>query len=180
MSVDAPPSLELIEATHRDVERSPADVLRVVVALALTLVALLLEWLAGDALIDFASDLTQGLSAIPTWILDVVVVTTRVLAVILLVAGVVTVVRRGPMAPGAGRGPGRGRGGVAGLVARLRRGRLGAGRGGAARRRLAADPTGVPDRATASPPPPPRSPRQRRGSPARGDGWAGSWCSGWP
>jgi undecaprenyl-diphosphatase len=66
------------------VERSPADVLRLVVAAACTLVVLGVEWLFGDALVAFMSDLLRGVDAVPTWIVDVVVVGTRILGVCVL------------------------------------------------------------------------------------------------
>jgi undecaprenyl-diphosphatase len=77
------------------VERSPADVLRLVVAAALLLVLLLVEWLFGDTLVAFGSDLLRGLDALPQWILDVIVQGTRVLAVVVFGGGLVaTVLRR--------------------------------------------------------------------------------------
>ena len=67
-----------------EIERSPADVLRLVVAAALLLVLLLVERVFGNTLVGFASDLLRGLDAVPQWIVDVVVVGTRVLAVVVL------------------------------------------------------------------------------------------------
>lgn len=61
--------------------------LRLVVA-AVGLLALLgLEWLFGDTLDRFAADLLGGLAAVPRWIVDVVVIATRALAVVILVGG---------------------------------------------------------------------------------------------
>jgi glycosyltransferase 2 family protein len=71
------------------VERSPADVLRLVVAAAALLVLLLVEWLFGDTLLAFGSDLLRGLDALPHWLIDVVVVGTRILAVVMLGGGLV-------------------------------------------------------------------------------------------
>jgi glycosyltransferase 2 family protein len=76
-------------AAGQRIERSPADVLRLVVAVVVVGALLLLEWLAGDALVEFASDVLRGLDAVPAWIVDVVVVGTRVLAVALLGGGLV-------------------------------------------------------------------------------------------
>src|SRR4029078_2924857 len=45
------------------VARSPADVLRLVVALSCLVALLLVEWLFGDTLVGFASDLFRGLGA---------------------------------------------------------------------------------------------------------------------
>jgi undecaprenyl-diphosphatase len=88
------PPVEIIEARPQPVSRSPADVLRLLVAAVLTVALLVVEWLFGDTLVDFASHLLEGLAAVPTWILDILVVGARVLAIVLLVAGVVAVVRR--------------------------------------------------------------------------------------
>jgi undecaprenyl-diphosphatase len=93
------PPPDIIEARPQPASRSPADVLRLLVAAVLTLALLLLEWLFGDTLVDFASRLFRGVSAIPTWILDVLVVGARVLAIVLLVAGVVAVARRNDWRP---------------------------------------------------------------------------------
>jgi undecaprenyl-diphosphatase len=58
-------------------------------------VVLFVEWLAGDTLVDFASRLLRGLDAVPQWIFDVIVIGTRVLAVIVLGGGLCwTVYRR--------------------------------------------------------------------------------------
>ena len=71
------------------IERSPADVLRLVVAAALWIALLLVEWLFGDTLIAFGSDLLRGLDALPKWLIDVVVVGTRILGVVVLGGGLV-------------------------------------------------------------------------------------------
>jgi undecaprenyl-diphosphatase len=84
------------ESTRQPIERSPADVLRLVVAAAAVLALLLVEWLFGDTLIAFASDLLRGLDAIPHWIIDLVVIGTRVLELIVLGAGLVWMVARRP------------------------------------------------------------------------------------
>jgi hypothetical protein len=79
-------------ASHVPIERSPADVLRLVVAMSVGVALLLMERLFGDTLVGFASDLLSGLDAIPSWIIDVVVIGTRVLGAVVLVAGLVWVV----------------------------------------------------------------------------------------
>ena len=48
---------------------------------------LLVEWLFGDTLVAFASDLLRGLDALPDWITDTVVIATRVLALVMLGGG---------------------------------------------------------------------------------------------
>jgi undecaprenyl-diphosphatase len=69
------------------VERSPADVLRLVVAAAAWLALLLVEWLFGDTLIGFGSDLLRGFDALPQWMIDVVVIGTRILAIVMIGGG---------------------------------------------------------------------------------------------
>ena len=64
-------------------------------AAVLLLVLLLVQWLWGDTLVTFTGELLQGLGALPTWLVNVVVVGTRVLAVIVLVGGLVMAVRDG-------------------------------------------------------------------------------------
>lgn len=78
-----------------DVVRSPSDVLRAVVAAVLLLALLLVQWLWGRALVDFTGELFAGLAAIPTWLVDVIVIVTRLLAVVALVGGLVIAVRSG-------------------------------------------------------------------------------------
>ena len=74
--------------------RSPADVLRAVVAAVVLLVVVLVEWLFGDTLVSFASDLLAGFGALPHWIVDLVVIGTRLVALAVLVVGVVLTAAR--------------------------------------------------------------------------------------
>ena len=55
-----------------------------VIAAAAVLCVLVIEWLFGETLVDFASDLLRGLDAVPSWMVDAVVVGTRILWVIVL------------------------------------------------------------------------------------------------
>ena len=55
-----------------------------VIAAAAVLCVLVVEWLFGDTLVAFTSDLLSGLDALPSWIVDAVVLGTRVLWVIVL------------------------------------------------------------------------------------------------
>ena len=71
-------------SSDQKIERSPADVLRLVVAAVGVLIVLGVEWLFGDTLVAFVSDLLRGIDAVPTWIVDVVVVGTRILGVVVL------------------------------------------------------------------------------------------------
>ena len=77
------------------VVRSPSDVLRGVVAAVLLLALLFVQWLWGRALVDFTGELFTGLSAMPAWLVDVIVIVTRLLAVVALVGGLVIAVRSG-------------------------------------------------------------------------------------
>jgi undecaprenyl-diphosphatase len=69
------------------IERSPADVVRVVTAAAALLALLLIEWLFGDTLIAFGTELLRGLDALPQWIVDAVVIGTRLLAIVMIGGG---------------------------------------------------------------------------------------------
>ena len=69
------------------IERSPADVLRLVVAAVALALLVVLELLFGDTLGRFAADVLRGLSAVPDWIVTLVVVGTRVLALVMLGGG---------------------------------------------------------------------------------------------
>ena len=86
----------VIEAAPRNpIERSPSDLLRLVVAFVVLVGLMLLDWLAGDTLVRFAHDLLSGLDAVPTWILDTFVIATRFAAVALVLVGIVTLARDG-------------------------------------------------------------------------------------
>lgn len=68
-------------------ERSPADLLRLVVAAVLLVVLLLLQALFGDTLLSFVHNLLRGLDAIPSWLTTASVSITRVLIVAFLLGG---------------------------------------------------------------------------------------------
>ena len=81
--------------SDQPIQRSPADILRLVVAAVVVLLLLVVEWLFGDTLVVFASSLLRGLDAVPKWIIDVIVIGTRILGVIVLGGGLVwTLYRR--------------------------------------------------------------------------------------
>jgi hypothetical protein len=77
---------------HIPHERSPVDVLRAVVSGAALLVVIFLTALFGNALVKFLSDLLTGIDAVPSRLLDSVVVTSRLLSTFGLVAGIVAAV----------------------------------------------------------------------------------------
>jgi glycosyltransferase 2 family protein len=83
-------------AANEIVTRSPSDVLRLVVGVVLVLALLLVEWLFGNALVTFASDLLRGFLAIPKWIVNALAVAGRIIAVAFLVFGLaLTLLRNG-------------------------------------------------------------------------------------
>jgi glycosyltransferase 2 family protein len=85
----------VVEAPAPAVERSPSDLLRLVVAGSLLAIGLVVQVVFGDTLVTFASDLFRGLDALPGWIVQTVVIGTRVLAVVVLGGGLVLTVLRG-------------------------------------------------------------------------------------
>jgi hypothetical protein len=92
-------SATIVEAEAHDGVRSPVDLLRLVTAVVLTALVFAANWLFGDTLVTFAAELLAGLSALPQWLVTVVVSGSRLLAVALLVAGAVAVVRSGSWRP---------------------------------------------------------------------------------
>jgi undecaprenyl-diphosphatase len=75
-------------------ERSPSDVLRLVVAAAALLLVLAIQALFGESLISFAAELLRGLDALPEWIVRTLVIASRVLAAVFLVGGLAVVLWR--------------------------------------------------------------------------------------
>ncbi len=92
-------TVTVVEAEASDGVRSPVDVLRLVTGVVLVVVVFLVDQLFGETLSAFAADLFAGLSAVPNWIVDVVVTGSRILVMALLVAGAVAVVRGGKWRP---------------------------------------------------------------------------------
>ena len=82
------------DGAGQPIQRSPADILRLVVAAVVVLILLVVEWLFGDTLVAFASDLLRGLDAIPQWIIAVIVIGTRVLGLIVLGGGLMWILYR--------------------------------------------------------------------------------------
>jgi len=85
----------VVEAPAPSVERSPSDLLRLVVAGVLLAVELVVQALFGDTVVTFAAELLQGLDALPGWVVQTVVIGTRVLAVVVLGGGLFVTVWRG-------------------------------------------------------------------------------------
>jgi undecaprenyl-diphosphatase len=76
------------------VERSPSDVLRLVVATLALVVLAVVSRLFGETLVGFVSDLLRGFDALPDWIVTGVAVGTRVVALAALLAGLVATAAR--------------------------------------------------------------------------------------
>src|SRR5437764_2049070 len=77
----------IVEPPAVSSERSPSDLLRLVVATAVLLLFLIVETLFGDALVAFMTSLLHGARAIPSWLFDAVVSGSRVFAVVFLGGG---------------------------------------------------------------------------------------------
>jgi glycosyltransferase 2 family protein len=89
------PAVDVTESPPATAERSPADVLRVVVAAAALGALLLVQWLAGDQVVRNAHDLSSGLDTVPSWLVTGVVELTWLIGLAAFVGGaVVTVVHR--------------------------------------------------------------------------------------
>ena len=85
----------VVDGSEPAIERSPSDLLRLVVATVLLVLLLVVQAMFGDTLVTFAASLLRGLDAVPTWMIHTVVVATRVLAVVMLGGGLVVTVWRG-------------------------------------------------------------------------------------
>jgi undecaprenyl-diphosphatase len=77
------------------VERSPTDVLRLVVAVVVFLALVLCGVLFDDAIVGFAADLLRGLDALPEWFVRLVGVGVRLLALVVVVGGLAATLLRG-------------------------------------------------------------------------------------
>ena len=69
-------------------ERSPVDVLRTAVGVVLLAALLLADLFFGNTLVSFANDLFSGVDAIPDWIVDGIVIGTRVATTVLTWIGI--------------------------------------------------------------------------------------------
>ena len=85
----------VVDARTPSAERSPSDLLRLAVAGVLLAALLVVQAVFGDTLVTFAAQLFSGLDALPHWIVQTVVVGTRVLAVVVLGGGLVLTLWRG-------------------------------------------------------------------------------------
>jgi len=73
VAVELDEALEVDEAPLADAERSPNDVLRLVVAVAALLAVRLLQLILGDDAVDAARDLWRGLDTLPSWLVATLV-----------------------------------------------------------------------------------------------------------
>ena len=85
-NADAVP-VQVTEPLAPPVVRSPSDVLRSVTAAALLVALLLLGALLGDQVTGFVADLLAGVDALGAALLTAVVVGTRLLVVVVVLAG---------------------------------------------------------------------------------------------
>ena len=108
------------------------------------LILLVVEWLFGDTLVAFASDLLRGLDAIPQWIIAAIVIGTRILGLIVLGGGLAWILyrRRWRMLATIAIAGAAGRGGLR-LARPVGRDRSGARSGRGGRRSRAADDRGL-------------------------------------
>jgi undecaprenyl-diphosphatase len=86
---------QIVEAPIPKVQRSPSDILRLIVAFVVLVVVGVVQWLFGDTLVQFGEDLLTGLNALPSWMLTAIVVGTRVLTAVVLIGGLIVVARKG-------------------------------------------------------------------------------------
>jgi undecaprenyl-diphosphatase len=78
-------------AATASVYRSPADLLRLVVALVVVVALLVVDRLFGNAVLSFLADVLSGVARLPAWMLTGVIIGTRVLTSVILVGGLVAV-----------------------------------------------------------------------------------------
>jgi glycosyltransferase 2 family protein len=76
-------------ATAERVTRAPSDVLRLLVAVTALAATTLVAMLFGEEVADFLADLSQGLSALPEWLVTGTVAVQQVLALVLIGGGLV-------------------------------------------------------------------------------------------
>ena len=86
---------EIIEAPTPSAMRSPADVLRALIAALTLLVVVIVQWIFGDSIVGFAVDLFRGLDALPTWLTTTLSVALRVLAIVFLLGGFIAALLHG-------------------------------------------------------------------------------------
>lgn len=75
----------IVEPHRPTAERSPCDLLRLVVSAVALVVAILLDVLFGNALTAFAADLLRGLDALPAWLVEGFAAVVRITAAVVLV-----------------------------------------------------------------------------------------------
>jgi glycosyltransferase 2 family protein len=87
MSSSSLASIEVHEPPPAVAERSPSDLLRLVVAGSTLLALRLLQVLVGDRAVDTTSDLLRGLDTLPDWLVTAVVLTAWGGGVVLFLGG---------------------------------------------------------------------------------------------
>ena len=81
--------VEVLESPPAVAERSPADVLRAVVAAAALVVVLLVQWLAGETIARNAHATARGLDTLPSWLVTGIVAVTWLTGIVTFVGGAV-------------------------------------------------------------------------------------------
>src|SRR5437764_14750377 len=77
------------------VVRSPVDVLRLVVAVVATRLAVAIALIGGDSVVTFVEKLLRGLDALPGGLVAAIVVVTRLLTLAMLIGGLGVALVRG-------------------------------------------------------------------------------------
>src|SRR3954470_14301479 len=97
LTADAPSDAKRAEVAAPEVPvvRSPADILRLAVAVTTLIVVLVFEWLFGAAIVGFVHDLLQGVNAFSERFITAVAIGVRVTTVVFLAAGLAVAVVRG-------------------------------------------------------------------------------------
>lgn len=85
---------EIIGSHPGRTARAPSDVLRLVVAIVVLLVAAVLGWLFGRVIVEFEARLLQGLRTLPSWFGTALVVAGCVLGLVVIVGGLVVAAAR--------------------------------------------------------------------------------------
>src|SRR5262245_22115391 len=86
---------EIVEADLPSAMRSPADVLRAIVAATVLLGVVLVQVLLGDSVIEFPNDFLRGFDALAATLVTVLAASARVLAIVFLAGGFVVALLRG-------------------------------------------------------------------------------------
>jgi glycosyltransferase 2 family protein len=87
------PAPDQLSPTRSRVTRAPSDVLRLIVAGGLLITLVVVGLLFGGSVVGFGADLLRGLDTLPSWLVTTVAVAVQLIAVVLVVAAVVSMSR---------------------------------------------------------------------------------------